>query len=73
MNQKYQGVWHRSGQPRLHFVSTLNLPDLSRLMNDPVSHDPAWPAIPNKLPSNIPKFKGNAGEDPSEQVTNFYL
>ena len=27
-------------------------------MNDPVSHDPAWPAIPNKLPSDIPKLEG---------------
>ena len=50
MNQNYQGAWHRLAQPRLPFLATLNLPDLSRLMNDLVSHDLAWPAVPNKLP-----------------------
>ena len=59
MNQKYQGPWHRLAQPRLPFLTTLNLPDLSRLMNDLVSHDPAWSVVPKKLPSDIPKFKGN--------------
>ena len=73
MNQNYQGAWHRPAQPRLPFLATLNLPDLLRLMNDPVSHDLAWPAIPNKLPSDIPKFKGKVGEDPSEHVTTFHL
>ena len=73
MNQNYQGVWHRPAQPRLPFAATLNLPDLSRLMNDLICHDPAWPAIPNKLPSDIPKFEGKVGEDPSEHVTNFQL
>ena len=42
-------------------------------MNDLVSHDPAWSVVPNKLPSDIPKFKGKAGEDPSEHVTTFHL
>ena len=42
-------------------------------MNDLVSHDPAWPNFPNKIPSDIPKFKGNAGEYPSEHVTTFHL
>ena len=42
-------------------------------MNDPVSHDPAWPTVPNKLHSDIPKFKGKYGEDPSEHVTTFHL
>ena len=51
----------------------LNLPDLSRLMNDPVSDDPACPAILTKLPSDIPNFEGKAGEDPSEDVTTFHL
>ena len=51
----------------------LNLLDLSRLKNDLISHDPAWLAIPNKLPSEIPKFEGKVGEDPSEHVTTFHL
>ena len=73
MNQNYQGAWNLSPQPRLPFLATLNLPDLSRLMNDPVSHNPSWPTIPNKLPSNIPKFEGKDGEDPSDHVTTFHL
>ena len=71
MNQKYQGAWHRTTQPRIPFLTTLNLPDLSRLMNDLVSHGLAWSVVPNKLPSDIPKFEGKAGEDPSEHVTTF--
>ena len=73
MNQNYQGAWHRSAQPSLPFLATLNLPDLSRLMNDLVSHDPAWPVVPTKLPLDIPKFEGKPGEDPSEHVTTFHL
>ena len=73
MSQNYQEAWHRLAQPRLPFLATLNLPDLSRLMNNLVSHDLSWPAFPNKLPSNISKFEGKAGEDPSEHVTTFHL
>jgi hypothetical protein len=36
-------------------------------------HAPFWPAIPAKLPSNIPKFDGNPGEDPNNHVMNFHL
>ena len=73
VNQKYQGAWHRPAQPRIPFLVTLNLPDFSRLTNNPLSHDPAWPTVPNKLPLDIPKFEGKAGEDPSEHVTTFHL
>ena len=73
MNQNYQGVWNRLDQPRLPFLAKLNLPDLSRLMNDPVSHNPTWPVVPTKLPSDIPKFKGKASEYPGEYVTTFHL
>ena len=73
MNQNYQGAWNRPAQPRLPFLTTLNLPDLSRLMNDPVSHNPAWPTVPNKISSDTPKFEGKAGEHPSEHVTTFHL
>ena len=55
-NQSYQGAWNQPTQPRIPFLATLNLPDLSRLKNDPISHIPAWMAVPTKLPLDIPKF-----------------
>jgi hypothetical protein len=51
----------------------LDLPDLSRLMNDPISHSPFWPVIPAKLPSDIPKFDGKPGDDPNNHVMTFHL
>jgi hypothetical protein len=43
-------------QPKLPFLETLNLPDLTRLLNDPICHDPRWLPILTKLPSDIPRF-----------------
>jgi hypothetical protein len=60
-------------QPCLPFLATLNFPDLSRLMNDPVHHDPTCPPIPTKLPSDIMKFEGKNGEDHGDHVTTFHL
>jgi hypothetical protein len=60
-------------QPRLPFLATLNLPDFSKLMNDPVCHDPTWPPIPTKLPLDILKFEGKNGEDLGDHVTTFNL
>jgi hypothetical protein len=57
----------------LPFLATLDLPDLSRILNDPIRHSPQWPAIPAKLPSDIPKFDGKAGEDPNNHVMTFHL
>jgi hypothetical protein len=58
---------------QLPFLATLDLPDLSRILNDPIRHSPQWPAIPAKLPSDIPKFDGKAGEDPNNHVMTFHL
>jgi hypothetical protein len=38
---------------QLPFLATLDLPDLSRILNDPIRHSPQWPAIPAKLPSEL--------------------
>ena len=73
VNQNYQGPVHQPHHPRLHFLAMLNLPDLSRLTNDLVAHDLTWLAVPTKLPSDIPKFEGKLGEDPSKHVTTFHL
>jgi hypothetical protein len=48
-------------QPRLPFLETLHFPYFSRLLNDPICHDPCWPPMPTKFPSDIPKFEGNPG------------
>jgi hypothetical protein len=34
---------------------------------------PGWPAVPTKLPSDIPKFEGKSGEDPQDHVMTFHL
>jgi hypothetical protein len=69
----FQGAWGQMLQPRLPFLAMLNLPYLSKLMNEPVIHDPTWPPVPTKLPSDIPKFKGKNGEDLGDHVTTFHL
>ena len=42
-------------------------------MNDLVTHDPSWPPVPTKLPSDISKFKGKVGDDPGAHATTFHL
>jgi hypothetical protein len=69
----FQATHQSMTQPRLPFLETLHFPDLSKLMNDPIHHDPSWPMVPTKLPSDIPKFEGKSGEDPQDHVTTFHL
>jgi hypothetical protein len=58
---------------QMPYFSSLNIPDLSKLTNDPILHAPTWPAMPTKLPSDIPKFEGKAGDDPTNHVMTFHL
>jgi hypothetical protein len=58
---------------QLPFLATLDLLDLSRILNDPICHSPQWPTILAKLPSNIPKFNGKAREDLNNHVMTFHL
>jgi hypothetical protein len=60
-------------QPKLPFLATLHFPDLTRLLNDPICHDPRWPPMPTKFPSDIPKFEAKPNEDPGDHVTTFHL
>jgi len=46
------------------YMASLNVPDLTNFFNDPISHDPTWPAMLTKLPLDIPKSKGNLGKNP---------
>jgi hypothetical protein len=60
-------------QPKLPFLVTLHLPDLTRLLNDHICHDPRWPPMPMKLPSDILKFEAKPNEDPGDHMTTFHL
>jgi hypothetical protein len=40
------------------YLASLNITDLTKLMNDPIFHDATWPNMPTKFPSNIPMFEG---------------
>lgn len=58
---------------QLPFIATLDLRNLSRITNDPLFYLPFWLAIPTKLPSDIPKFEGKSGEDPSNNVMTYHI
>jgi hypothetical protein len=55
------------------YLASLNILDLSKLTNNPILHDPTWLAMPTKLPLDIPKFEGKAGEDPANHFMTFHL
>jgi hypothetical protein len=55
------------------YLTSLNILDLRKLTNDPILHAPTWPAMPTKLPSDIPKFEGKVGNDPANHVMTFHL
>jgi hypothetical protein len=58
---------------KLPFLATLNLPDLSRLTNDPIKHQPMWLTIPTELPSIIIPSLMETWEDPSMHVMTYHL
>jgi hypothetical protein len=58
---------------QMPYLASLNIPDLTKLTNDPILHNATWPAMPTKLPSDIPKFEGKAGDDPANHVMTFHL
>jgi hypothetical protein len=39
---------------QMPYLASLNILDLTKLTNDPILHDATWPAMPTKLPSDIP-------------------
>jgi hypothetical protein len=60
-------------QPQMTYLSSLNIPDLTKLTNDPILNDPTWPTMPTKIPSYILKFEENAGDDPTNHIMTFHL
>ena len=69
----FQQNWNLIQPPKILFLATLNLPDLSKLINDPIRHWPTWLPIPTKSPSDIPKFEGKVNEDPNTHIMTFNL
>jgi hypothetical protein len=59
--------------PPFPYLASLNIYDLTKLTNDPILCDATWPNMPTKLPSDIPKFEGKLGEDPTNHVMTFHL
>ena len=59
--------------PQVPFFMTLELPDVSKLTNDPIFHHPYWPPVPSKIPGDCPKFEGRANEDPQTHVMTYHL
>jgi hypothetical protein len=55
------------------YLASLNIPDLTKLKNDPICHDATWPIMLTKFPSNIPKFEGKLEEHPTNHVMIFHL
>jgi hypothetical protein len=55
------------------YLASINIPDLTKLTNDPILHDTTWPNMPTKLPYDIMKFEGKPREDPANHVMTFHL
>jgi hypothetical protein len=74
-----QGTFHQPSHtmvgtpPSMPYLASLNIPYLTKLTNDPILHDPTWPNMPTKLPSDIPKFEGKPREDPTNHIMSFHL
>ena len=62
-----------SPPPRMPYMVGLNFPYLRKLINDPIAHDLAWCAMPTKLHSDIPKFKGQVGEYLDNCIMYFHI
>ena len=67
------GTFSAPVRPKLPFLEMLKFPNFSKLMNDPVRHDPSWPPVPTKIPLDIPKFEGKVGDNPGAHATTFHL
>ena len=51
----------------------LELPDVSKLTNDPILHNLYWPPVQTKIPGDCPKFEGKSREDPQVHVMTYHL
>jgi hypothetical protein len=71
--QSFLRGWGQMSQPRFPFLDTLNMIDLSKLMNEIMSHNPTCPPVPTELHLDIPKFEGKNGDDHGDHITTFHV
>ena len=69
----YQYYNYPQQNRQLPFLATLDLLELSKLINDPIMHDHFFPPIPTKLALDLPKFDGKHGKEPKNHVMTFHL
>ena len=69
----YQYYQYVEPNQQLSFLETLDFPDLSKLINEPIRYNPSWPPILVNLPSNIPKFDQKKGYGLKNHVMTFHL
>ena len=69
----YQYYQYPQPNQQFPFLATLDFPDLSRLINEPIHHYLSWHVTLVQLPSDIPKFDGKPGKDPKNHVMTFDL
>lgn len=58
---------------KLPLMAMLELPEVSRLTNDPILHLPYWPPFPTKMLSDCPEFEGKAKDDLQAHVMIYHL
>jgi hypothetical protein len=59
--------------PQMPYLASLNIPYLTKLTNDLILHDRTWPAMPTKLPLDIPKFEEKMGDNLANHIMTFHL
>jgi hypothetical protein len=53
-------------------LATIEIPNLSWLLNDPIQHNPGWLVVPVNILSYIAKFVGKSREDLTNHITTYH-
>jgi len=57
----------------LTFLATLESPDLSKLTRNPIMHHPTFLLVLVKILTDILKFEGKMGDDPTSHINTYHL
>jgi hypothetical protein len=63
--------WNPSSQPRLSFLATLNLPDFTKMTNDPVMHLSYWPPSAYQATIRYPQIERQRWRRPCQSRHDF--